>query len=57
VDPATGHHEAGILQVLALFRSDPRLGGAITFGQNCIVTDGLEGVIRVNDPVGVTHRF
>jgi len=57
VDPGTGQHEAGILQVLALFRSDPRLGGAITFGQNCIVTDGLEGVIRVNDPVGVTHRF
>lgn len=57
VDPATGRHEAGILQVLGLFRSDPRLGGAVTFGQNCIVTEGLEGVIRVNDSVSVAHRF
>lgn len=57
VDPATGRHEAGLLQVLSLFRSDPKLGGAITFGQNCILTHGLDATIRIGDAVGVAHRF
>ncbi len=57
VDPATGHHGAGLLQVLALFRGDPRLGGAVTFGQNAIVNEGLGGMLRVGDPIEVAHRF
>jgi uncharacterized protein YcbX len=57
VDPATGRHEAGILQVLATFRSDPKLGGAVTFGQNCVVLEGLDGALRVGDPVEVASRF
>jgi uncharacterized protein YcbX len=56
VDPATGRHEPGVLQVLAGFRSDPRLGGAATFGQNCIVVEGLQGVIRVGDPIETSYR-
>lgn len=57
IDPITGRHEPGLLQVLSLFRSDPRLGGAVTFGQNCIITEGLDGRIRVGDPVSLVHRF
>jgi uncharacterized protein YcbX len=57
VDPATGQHGAGLLQVLALFRGDPRLGGAVTFGQNAIVNEGLGGMLRVGDPIEVAHRF
>jgi uncharacterized protein YcbX len=57
VDPASGRHEAGILQVLATFRSDPKLGGAVTFGQNCIVLEGLDGALRIGDPVEVTCRL
>jgi len=51
VDPGTGRPEAGVLQVLASFRADPRLGGAPTFGQNAVVADGLDGTLRIGDPV------
>jgi uncharacterized protein len=57
VDPATGRPAEGILRVLAGFRSDPKLGGAVTFGQNCVVTGGLDGSLRVGDPVSVDYRL
>jgi uncharacterized protein YcbX len=57
VDPATGRHAEGILRVLAGFRSDPKLGGAVTFGQNCVITGGLDGKIRVGDPVSIDYRL
>jgi uncharacterized protein YcbX len=57
VDPGTGRHQAGILQVLAAFRADPKLGGAATFGQNAVVTDGLDGTLRVGDPVVPVLRW
>jgi len=57
VDLGTGRHEAGILQVLATFRADPKLGGAPTFGQNAVVADGLDGTLRVGDPVVPVLRW
>ena len=57
VDPATGQHGAGLLQVLSLFRGDPKLGGAVTFGQNAIISEGLGGMLKVGDPIEVAHRF
>jgi hypothetical protein len=57
VDPATGRHEPGVLQVLAAFRADPRLGGAVTFGQNAIVAAGLGGALRVGDALEPAHRW
>jgi uncharacterized protein YcbX len=57
VDPQTGRHEAGLLLVLASFRADPKLGGAVTFGQNAIVVGGLDGVLRVGDPLVATPRW
>jgi hypothetical protein len=57
VDPQAGRHEPGMLQVLATFRADPTLGGAVTFGQNAIVAGGLDGALRVGDPLEVAHRW
>ena len=57
VDPDTGVHEPGILQVLAAYRADPRLGGAVTFGQNCVVAAGLERALQVGDALDVRLRF
>lgn len=57
VDPATGRHEQGVLIALAAFRADERLGGAVTFGWNAIVLDGLDGVLRVGDAVDAAHRW
>lgn len=57
VDPGTGRHESGVLQVLATFRSDPKLGGGVTFGMNAVVADGLDGTLRVGDALTVAHRW
>ena len=57
VDPVTGRHERGVLEVLSTFRSDARLGGAVTFGQNCVLAEGLDVAIRVGDPVELGLRF
>jgi len=56
VDPGTGRHESGLLRVLAAFRSDPKLGGGVTFGMNAVVADGLDGTLRVGDPLAVAPR-
>lgn len=56
VDPRTGRHEPGLLRHLAGFRSDPRLGGAVTFGHNAIVAAGLDGVLSVGDVLEVSQR-
>lgn len=56
VDPRTGAHEPGLLRLLATFRADPRLGGAVTFGQNAIVAGGLDGALRVGDALVLTRR-
>ncbi len=34
-------------RTLAAFRSDPRMGGAVTFGMNAIVVEGADRVLRV----------
>ena len=57
VDPATGRHAAGVLQVLATFRADPKLGGAPTFGQNAIVAAGLGGRLRVGEVLEGAYRW
>jgi uncharacterized protein YcbX len=57
VDPQSGRPEPGVLQVLATFRADPTVGGAVTFGQNAIVTGGLDGTLHVGDPLEVAHRW
>jgi uncharacterized protein YcbX len=56
VDPRNGRHAPGLLGVLASFRADPRLGGAVTFGRNAIVAGGLDVALRVGEPLEVVHR-
>lgn len=47
IDPLTADlgHEPG--DTLAGYRSDARIGGAITFGMNAVVVDGADRVLRV----------
>jgi hypothetical protein len=49
--------ERRILQVLAGFRSDPKLGGAVTFGQNAILVDGIDGLLRAGDTLLPSYRW
>lgn len=57
VDPQTGRHDPGVLQVLATFRANMTLGGAVTFGQNAIVVDGLDAALKVGDPLLPSYRW
>lgn len=57
VDPATGErgHEPG--DTLSTYRADPRLDGALTFGMNAIVLDGVEHLLRRGARGEATLKF
>jgi uncharacterized protein YcbX len=57
VDPATGVRgdEPGL--TLAGYRADPRLDGAITFGMNAVIVQGIGRTLRVGQAVRGTVQF
>lgn len=57
VDPATAgtSHEVGDL--LRSFRADPRMQGAVTFGMNAIVMEGLGRTLAVGQPGQARFSF
>lgn len=57
VDPATGVQGHAVPDVLAAYRADARLDGALTFGMNAVVIEGFERVLRVGMAGGATYRF
>jgi len=57
IDPATAVSSPEVGDMLRSYRSDPRVDGAITFGMNAIVLQGLEHALRVGQPVGGNLRF
>ena len=46
VDPATGVAGHAVGDVLAQYRADRRLDGALTFGMNAIVVEGMDRSLR-----------
>lgn len=57
IDPATGLGSPEVGDMLRTYRADARVGGAITFGANCIVLQGVEYMLKVGQPVGANYRF
>ena len=57
VDPATGTSTPTVGDTLASFRADARMKGAITFGMNAVVVEGIERVLRVGQMAQVSYRF
>ena len=57
IDPATGTSSPEVGDMLRTYRSDPRVDGAITFGMNAIVLEGVEHALRVGQSVGANLRF
>ena len=57
IDPATGLSSPEVGDTLRSYRADPRVDGAITFGMNAIVLDGVEHALRVGQQVGANLRF
>lgn len=57
VDPATGEpgHEPG--DTLSTYRQDARLEGAVTFGMNAIVLEGIEHLLRRGASGTATLKF
>ncbi|MBH1965004.1 MAG: MOSC N-terminal beta barrel domain-containing protein [Comamonadaceae bacterium] len=57
VDPATGVPGTHVMDALQAYRADPRLDGAITFGMNGIVIEGVGHTLRVGDTVNADFQF
>ncbi len=57
IDPATATSSPEVNDTLQVYRQDPRLNGAITFGMNAIVLEGDGQVLRVGQPVSADWKF
>ncbi|HEX2540825.1 MAG TPA: MOSC N-terminal beta barrel domain-containing protein [Caldimonas sp.] len=57
VDPATGEPGHAVGDVLAQYRADPRLDGAITFGMNAVVVEGMGQRLHVGATGRASYAF
>lgn len=57
VDPATGEAGHAVGDVLASYRADARLDGALTFGMNAVIVEGIERALRAGMPGRASYRF
>jgi uncharacterized protein len=57
VDPATGASSPEVGDMLQTYRQDARVNGAVTFGMNAIVIDGIDCLLKVGQPFGGSYRF
>ena len=57
IDPATAITGHAVGDMLRTYRQDGRMGGAITFGMNCIVLEGVGLLLEQGQPVGANYAF
>ena len=57
VDPATARIDPEVSDTLQAFRKNDRLQGAVTFGMNAIVLEGVDQTLRVGQSVTAGWRF
>ncbi|MES2412514.1 MAG: MOSC N-terminal beta barrel domain-containing protein [Pseudomonadota bacterium] len=57
IDPETAHSSPEVGDMLQSYRQDDRVGGAITFGMNAILLDGVDQVVRVGQTVEAGYSF
>jgi uncharacterized protein YcbX len=57
VDPTSGETGHAVGDMLASYRADARLDGALTFGMNAVIVDGLERTLRTGQAGRATIRF
>ena len=57
VDPATGEPGHAVGDVLASYRADARMKGALTFGMNAVIVEGIERSLRTGLSGSATFRF
>lgn len=57
IDPATALSSADVGDTLQIYRQDARMGGAVTFGMNVIVLNGVGAVLRVGQTLSADFDF
>jgi uncharacterized protein len=57
VNPDTGETGHAVGDTLATYRADARLDGALTFGMNAVMLEGIERTLRVGMEGRATYRF
>lgn len=57
VDPATAETGASVGAALRAYRSDERLKGAISFGMNLVVVQGIDQLLKVGQAVTGDYAF
>ncbi|WP_399681645.1 MOSC domain-containing protein [Xenophilus sp.] len=57
IDPATAVSSPEVGDALRAYRADARVDGAVTFGMNLIVREGVDRMLRVGQAVGGNLRF
>ena len=57
VDPATGEPGHAVGDVLASYRADARMDGALTFGMNAVIVEGIERALRTGMTGVATYAF
>ena len=57
VEPATGEPGHAVGDALAAYRADARLHGALTFGMNAVIVEGIERALRVGMSGVASFRF
>ena len=57
VDPATAEIDPSVSDTLRTYRQDKRVGGAITFGMNAIVRQGVGQTLRVGQRIAADLLF
>ncbi len=57
IDPLSAVPGHAVGDALAAYRADPRLDGAITFGMNAVIVEGIERSLRVGQTGSASYRF
>jgi uncharacterized protein YcbX len=57
VDPATAETGHAVGDALATYRADARLDGALTFGMNAVIVEGIEATLRAGMTGAASYRF
>jgi uncharacterized protein YcbX len=57
IDPATALSSPAVSDTLQTYRQDARLNGALTFGMNAIVLEGVDTVLRVGQQLTANYDF
>lgn len=57
VDPASAEQGHAVADAMAAYRAEPRLNGALTFGQNAVIVSGFEHRLRVGARVRAELAF